>query len=639
VEGQVRTVVNITSEKELTVDIPFDPAIQEKSFIIHTGLENLYITAFAYDHDQLHLYVGTAGSGIFRTVLPKDQSISAQNQRWVPVNSGIKNLEIRCLTASLSSQESYLYAGTASGGVFRFPLSPDSDAPTWRAINTGLTNTDVRAILIEDNHLYLGGIGILSSQDGLDFVELQPDDLLWVVAPPQEVQLTDGQVAIAAEEDRPIGGQKAQVWQVMDRDRVQGKLLITQPEDITLYPAAEDDPIVSEVATIQAPPDDEEHPILTLQEPLQQSYDPATVKVYANVVEATHGETVSEETLGGGDGAATNQSFALGKPPLTHVAAAVPSGVDSALKVYVNQMEWTQVPSLYPLDKQDRSYILRIEDDGTTTITFGDGQRGARLPSGQENVVATYRSGIGQEGNVGTGQIALKKTGPASLQQVTNPLPATGGGNRESLGSARMSIPATTRTLDRIVSLQDFEDFAQAFAGIAKAQVAALWDGTSELVHITVAAEGGKPVLLESGLYRNLVNGLDGARNSFQQVQISSFEPVFFVVEARIMHRPEYQADKVEAVIRQTLLQTFAFEQRSFGQAVTQSEVIAAMQAVPGVLAVDLDFLYRRQDSRTLQPALQANTAFFDRDNNRIRPAQLLMLHPSGLYLNVRSTL
>jgi photosystem II stability/assembly factor-like uncharacterized protein len=153
VEGQVRTVVNITSEKELTVDIPFDPAIQEKSFIIHTGLENLYITAFAYDHDQLHLYVGTAGSGIFRTVLPKDQPISAQNQRWVPVNSGIKNLEIRCLTASLSSQESYLYAGTASGGVFRFPLSPDSDAPTWRAINTGLTNTDVRAILIEDNHL------------------------------------------------------------------------------------------------------------------------------------------------------------------------------------------------------------------------------------------------------------------------------------------------------------------------------------------------------------------------------------------------------------------------------------------------------------------------------------------------------
>jgi hypothetical protein len=553
-------------------------------------------------------------------------------------------LEIRCLKFEVNTKR--IYAGTATSGIFllkntvSIDRSPNRivDGWEWKYLSAGLTNTDVRAILFTNNTLYLGGIGTLSSPDGLDFVELQPDELLRVVAPPKQVELTNGQQAIDPEEtptaDEPTSGQRAQEWQVLDRDHFKGKLLITQPDDIILYPASEDDPVVSELAVIQTPAEDEDRPILTLVAPLQKSYDPATVKVYANVVEATHGETVSE-ILGSGDGAATNQSFAFSKPPLTHVAAAVPSGSESALKVYINDVEWTQVPSLYPLDKQDRNYILRIEDDGTTTITFGDGQRGARLPSGEENVTTTYRSGTGLDGNVGTGQIALKKTGPPSLQEVINPLPATGGASRESLDSARASIPATTRTLDRIVSLQDFEDFTQAFAGIGKAQAMALWDGTAELVHITVAAEGGEPVLPESGLYQNLVNGINGARDPFQQVQIASFESLFFVVEARVMHRPEYQADKVEVAISQMLLQTFAFEQRSFGQSVTQSEVIAAIQSVPGVLAVDLDFLYCRQASRTLQSTLAANQAFWDRDNNQIRPAQLLMLRASGIQLNV----
>ncbi len=49
-------------------------------------------------------------------------------------------------------------------------------------------------------------------------------------------------------------------------------------------------------------------------------------------------------------------------------------------------------------------------------------------------------------------------------------------------------------TLDRIVSLRDFEDFARAFAGIGKAQATWLWDGERRLVHLTVAASNGGAV-------------------------------------------------------------------------------------------------------------------------------------------------
>ena len=644
--------------------------------VVNQGLKDLEIRCLTFDPDTERFYVGAATGGVFHLRKFYDlQLLSLDSVNGLPTEG--KDLVVAAKIGGSYHARVFDRAGTRvidQGQDESFPdellveqlesafespsinnqterelvqkitsslghsLVKRSDRWVWEPINAGLTNTDVRAILIEDSNLYLGGIGTLFSLDGLDFVELQPDDLLRVVDAPTDIELTDGQTAI----DLAIGetaidltnGQKAQEWRVLDRDNFKGKLIITQADDITLYPASEDDPAVSELAVIHSPPDDEDQPVLTLAESLQQSYDPVTVKVYANVAEATHGETISE-ILGSGEGTVINQSFTLSKPPLTHVAAPVPSGGESALKVYVNEVEWTRVSSLYPLDKQDRNYILRIEDDGTTTITFGDGQRGARLPSGEENITAAYRSGIGVEGNVGTEQIALKKTGPPSLQEVINPEPATGGANPESLESARTSIPATTRTLERIISLQDFEDFAQVFAGIGKAQAATLWAGGSQLVHITVAAEGGEPVLSDSGLYNNLVNGVNAARDLSQQVQIASFEPIFFIVEARVMHRPEYQADKVEIAIRQSLLKTFAFEPRSFGQAVTQSEVIAAIQSIPGVLAVDLDFLHRRQASRTLQSSLTAKNAFWDSETNQIRPAQLLMLWANGIRLNM----
>ncbi len=53
------------------------------------------------------------------------------------------------------------------------------------------------------------------------------------------------------------------------------------------------------------------------------------------------------------------------------------------------------------------------------------------------------------------------------------------------------TAPASTRTLDRIISLQDYVDFASTFPGFAKATIDALttpdWSG----LVITVAADDG----------------------------------------------------------------------------------------------------------------------------------------------------
>ena len=49
------------------------------------------------------------------------------------------------------------------------------------------------------------------------------------------------------------------------------------------------------------------------------------------------------------------------------------------------------------------------------------------------------------------------------------------------------NAPLTVLTLDRVVSLRDYEDFARAFAGIAKALATWSWDGERRGVFVTVA--------------------------------------------------------------------------------------------------------------------------------------------------------
>jgi hypothetical protein len=78
---------------------------------------------------------------------------------------------------------------------------------------------------------------------------------------------------------------------------------------------------------------------------------------------------------------------------------------------------------------------------------------------------------------------------------------------------------------------------------------------------------------------------------------------------------------------------------RNFGQSVTASEVIATIQAVEGIIAVDLDALYRRDLVRSREQALLALPARWDLVKRQILPAQLLLLNSVGIGLSVEAAL
>lgn len=368
-----------------------------------------------------------------------------------------------------------------------------------------------------------------------------------------------------------------------------------------------------------------------------RAYRRASLVLNANVVAATHGETVADEVLGSGDGAVAHPSFALRKPPLTHVAHPGPRGTASTLTVRVNGVEWHPRESLHGAGPGERVYVVRIDDDGRAWIHFGDGRSGARLPTGQENVRATYRSGIGIVGQVGAGTLTLLPRRPFGVREVTNPLRASGAADPESLDDARENAPLTVRTLGRVVSLEDYQDFARGFAGVGKARADAIWDGESERVHLTVAAADGTPVA--EPLLGNLRAAIEGARDPLGPVQVEPHQPFVFFLSAKVRRSPDHLWSDLEEALRKALVEAFSFRRRGFGEPVSAAQILAVMHGVEGVVAVDLDELYRTPPSGPpsgplFNTVLDARPARWDRLLGRVLPAQLLLVHPQGIQLS-----
>lgn len=372
--------------------------------------------------------------------------------------------------------------------------------------------------------------------------------------------------------------------------------------------------------------------VLVFDTPLDYSYIRKTVTINANVAAATHGETVNE-VLGSGNAASIFQKFVLKQNPLTHISSTSPSGTASTLEIRVNNVLWYEVSSFFERGPLEHIYITRRDDAGITTVIFGDGIHGARLPTGQENIRATYRKGIGTGGNVKANQLSQLMSRPLGLKSATNPLPASGAQDGEELEDARSNARLTIYTLGRIVALQDYEDFARAFAGISKALATWVWAGQKRMICLTVAGTNGASVETESILYENLLNAISEAGIPGVPVTLLSYQPVYFKVKANVLVHGDYLAELVLKEVATALRTNFSFDNRLFGQPVSLSEVISVMQQVKGVVAVDVDEFYRSDEAPDLKDKLFAQVP--RPGTETVFPAELLTIDSSPISLQI----
>ena len=360
--------------------------------------------------------------------------------------------------------------------------------------------------------------------------------------------------------------------------------------NFVLAPSTSNDPFVSECALVQtvtAVPGMSPYTLFTLQSSLLNCYERATTTINANVVMATNGRSVSE-VMGNGSASTPNQSFTLKQSPVTYVQAATPTGRQSTLQVQVSGVDWTEVPTLYQQPPSAQVFASLNQSDGTRDVIFGDGVEGATLPTGQNNLQANYRIGSGLAGNVAAGTLTTLMDRPLGVSGVTNPQSATGGQAPQSVDGIRSTAPQTVLTLGRAVSIADYESYASTFAGISKAYAIWIPSGPGRGVFLSVAGVNGEALPPSNPTLGYLIDSLQNFGNPLIPITAISFLETLFSLSADVRYDPRYTQPTVQAQILATLSETYSFVNRTFGQGVSWDEIAAVIQAVPGVIAVNV---------------------------------------------------
>jgi hypothetical protein len=402
----------------------------------------------------------------------------------------------------------------------------------------------------------------------------------------------------------PVTGLPA--WQVRNLTGIPGTLVIDH-RFVRLQPADKGDPLTGEatvVGTVVVDAADADFTTLGLKAALIGLYDASTVTVNANAVNATHGETV-QEILGSGSAANDRLQFTLKQSPLTYTTAATGTGVQSTLNVWVNNLRWQEVPKLLTSGPADRVFVTRSNPAGNVIVQFGNGQQGARTPTGQLNIRAVYRKGIGTAGMVNAGQLTQPLDRPQGVTSVNNPGAASGGADPATADDARARAPLPTLTIGRVVSLEDYQNFALAFAGIAKAVATWTWFSGTRGVFLTVAGQNGAILSADDPIVANLLSALRALGNPYVPLQVVSYSPINFQLAANIkVDQTQYDFKQVMVLVWQNLAAHFAFDQRLLGQNATASEVVRVIQQTPGILATRLTGLFVSGSPSTAVPTL-----------------------------------
>ncbi|MGK8558154.1 baseplate J/gp47 family protein [Nocardia gipuzkoensis] len=299
------------------------------------------------------------------------------------------------------------------------------------------------------------------------------------------------------------------------------------------------------------------------------------------------GRLIRDEILGTSDGSA-HQRF-----PLVHSRVLLrppgpgPAGGDVVVlaRLGATTAAWTRRDALAFSGADQRDFTVEIDDEDRATLSFGDDVLGAVPPAGAK-LVATYRVGGGQAGNVAAGAVQTLVDAPQLAllpAAVINPVPASGGAERESIEHAVEHAPAVFRSLRRAVTAGDYEALARNFKGVAK--VRAVSSGWNE-VTLFVAPDGRGKVsdVLEAGLK----GYFEDKRMVTQIVEIADVDYVPIYVTAVIGVQGFYVRADVVAAVEQAAAELLRFDRVGFGQTIYLSKFYEQSQDVPGVEFVNI---------------------------------------------------
>lgn len=318
----------------------------------------------------------------------------------------------------------------------------------------------------------------------------------------------------------------------------------------------------------------------------------APLNVLFDLLKVSRGKTVASEVLGSGDATITaGQEFVLQKSPLTYLQSSDSTsgaGYKSTLQVWVDGVQWQEVPSFYGQEPAAHIFVTREDENSVTHVQFGDGVNGSRLPSGINNVVATYRYGSGAESPDPGSLTVILKPWPG-LKSILNPVPAGGGADPDPPQQIKKYAPKSVLTFGRAVSADDYEVIAAQAPGVTRARSYWAWDDDQQrmLVKVYVGDDANAVSRAETALA--------GASDPNRPLRVLPAQPVPVTMSLTLVVDPAYVLDDVVTAATASLVYPdsglLGTNVIQIGQSIFESQIYQACLKVAGVMAVhDLRF-------------------------------------------------
>jgi hypothetical protein len=305
-----------------------------------------------------------------------------------------------------------------------------------------------------------------------------------------------------------------------------------------------------------------------------------------NTFPVSRGQMVRNEVLGSGDASASNQEFILQKSPLTYLldpASASGDNYTSTLRVWVNGIAWQEARSFYGQPPDAHIFVTREDEENKTHVLFGDGVHGARLTTGVNNVVVSYRYGSGKDVPAAGTLTTILQPVP-HLKEIRNPVAVGGGADPDPPAQIRRYAPRSVLTFGRAVSADDYETIAAQTPGVARARSYWTFDAEEQRALVTIYVGDDASAVTAAR------TALAGASDPNRPVVVKAATPIPVTLSLALAIDQTSVTSQVIAATRVALLDPdtglFGAHVIRIGQVLFRSAIYAVCLGIPGVLAV-----------------------------------------------------
>jgi hypothetical protein len=309
--------------------------------------------------------------------------------------------------------------------------------------------------------------------------------------------------------------------------------------------------------------------------------------VLPNLLPVTRGKTVANETLGSGDATNPAQDFKLSQSPVTYLQTG--AAYASTIALTVNGQPWTEAPSFYGQPANATVFVTYEDDGGSTHVQFGDGVNGARLPTGVNNVVATYRVGAGAA-SPPAGKLTVIAQSYPGLRSVLNPVAVGGGADPDPPAQIRLYAPRSVLTFGRAVSVFDYQALAAQVPGVTRASAVWAWNDARQRTMVTVYVGDSAAAAAAAGV------ALAAAGDPNRPVQVVQATQIVVALVLTLVVTPGMNATQIAAGVVAALSDPqaglFGAGSLGIGQPLFDSQIEAAVLAVSGAVALTAATFY-----------------------------------------------